>query len=123
MKKVFISVGMTGRAEIEVRNDIKRASENIRKLYGKEVEIVHNYDCVAPEGAERLWYLGEAIKQLGDCDVCYFVRNWMLSDGCLVERYICGLYSINTIVESDDRDGVVKLGNGIWWDIKRGMIV
>lgn len=123
MKKVFISVGMSGRNEIDVRNDIKRASENIRKLYGEEVEIVHNYDCVAPEGSGRLYYLGEAIKQLGDCDVCYFVRNWALSDGCVAERHVCGLYSIDTILESDDRDGVVKLGNGIWWDIKRRMIV
>ena len=123
MKKVFISVGMTGRAEIDVRNDIKRASENIRKLYGKDVEIVHNYDCVAPEGSGRLYYLGEAIKQLGECDVCYFVRNWEHSDGCVVERHICGLYSIDTIVESDRKDGVVKLGNGFWWDIKRGMII
>ena len=120
MKKVFISVPMSGRAEINVRNDIKRASETIIKLYGEDVEIVHNYDCVAPEGAGRLWYLGEAIKQLGECDVCYFVKHWECSEGCLIEREICKVYLIDILIESDTRDGVILKG-GLWWNINTGM--
>lgn len=97
MKRVFISVPMNGREEIDVRNDIKRASENIRKFYSENVEIVHNYDCVASENTSRLWYLGEAIKQLGECDVCYFVEGWRNSNGCLIEFNICKLYGIGII--------------------------
>lgn len=92
--KVFISVGMSGREESDVRRDIERASENIRKLYGENVEIVHNYDCVAPEGSGRLWYLGEAIKQLGDCYACYFCNGWRNSKGCCIEWYVCRLYGM-----------------------------
>jgi hypothetical protein len=107
MKKVFISVGMSGRAEIDVRKDIERASNIIRKLYGEDVDIIHNYDCVAPANAERLWYLGEAIKQLGECDTCYFVRRWELYSGCLIERDVCNAYRIDIIDEVDEVDDVV----------------
>lgn len=99
MKKVFISVPMNGREEFDIRIDIKRASENIRKIYGEDVEIIHNYDCVAPENAGRLWYLGEAIKQLGKCDICYFVDGWAESNGCRIEHEICDLYEVDIFYE------------------------
>lgn len=99
MRKIFISVPMTGREEIDVRNDIKKASENIRKLYGEDFEIIHNYDYKAPENAERLWYLGEAIKQLGECDICWFVDGWRKSNGCTIEYCICRHYGIKFVEE------------------------
>ena len=66
VKKVFISVGMSGRYECDVSQDICRAYENVHKLFG-ECEIVDNWCCDGPEYTGRLWYLGEAIKKLGDC--------------------------------------------------------
>ena len=99
--KVFISVGMSGRDEKDVRNDIMRISNRIIGLGFDGITIIHNYDCVRPADCENnhLWYLGEAIKQLGECDVCYFCKGWENHRGCLVEFEVCKLYDIEIIFE------------------------
>lgn len=100
MQKVFISVGMNGRPCGDVLDDIARAKENITHKYGPlNLYITHNYDCKFPDGGERLYCLGEAIKKLGDCDACYFVKDWEKHKGCLVEYLVCKLYGIEIIVE------------------------
>lgn len=99
MTKIFISVGMRGRQEEDVIRDICRACQNINTRFGMDVEIVDNWDCQGPDDAGRLWYLGEAIKKLGDCDVCYFVKNWQKHKGCKAEYEICKLYGIEIIEE------------------------
>lgn len=98
MRKVFVSVGMNGRNESEVLADLKQAEEEIKKKFcNEEVEIVHNYFCKAPEGSGRLYYLGEAIKNMDGCDACYFVEGWENHAGCIAERFICNLYNIQMI--------------------------
>lgn len=99
MKKVFISVGMRGREFKDVLRDLNNAYRSIRNMF-KEVEIIHNYNCVGPDDAGRLWYLGEAIKKLGDCDICYFVKGWRNHKGCIAEYEICKLYGIEIIEEA-----------------------
>ena len=99
MKKVFISVGMNGRDNRDVALDIGRAVAKIVDRYGRDVELVDNYDCVAPENVGRLWYLGEAIKKLDGCEVCYFVKGWEKHKGCLVEMEVCKIYGIETVEE------------------------
>ena len=98
-KKVFISVGMNGRYECDVAKDICRAYEDIHKMFG-DCYIVDNWCCEGPEYAGRLWYLGEAIKKLGDCDICYFVKGWQNHKGCRAEMEVCKLYGIQVIEEA-----------------------
>ena len=99
MKKVFISVGMRGRDYHDVEFDICRARQIVRKMFGQDVEVVDNWDCRGPGNAVRLWYLGEAIKKLGGCDACYFVKGWLHHKGCIAEMEICKLYGIEVIEE------------------------
>lgn len=109
MKKVFISVGMSGRNTLDVIRDIKRATEwltksvldqNFDPIFDSDY-IVTNFDCKTPEGTNRrLWCLGEAIKKLGECDICYFVKGWQNHKGCIIEHQICELYGIKIIEES-----------------------
>ena len=104
MKKVFVSVGMRGRDPKDVEADIARAEKWIHEhIYEKsfeDVKVVDNWDCQGPDNAGRLWYLGEAIKKLGDCDICYFVKGWQYHKGCVAEMEICKLYGIEIIEES-----------------------
>lgn len=100
MKKVFISVGMRGREEQEVVSDILRANTKIIDMFGEYVEIIDNWDCRGPVNAGRLYYLGEAIKKLGDCDICYFVKGWQNHKGCVAEYEVCKLYGIKIIEEA-----------------------
>lgn len=103
-KKVFISVGMNGRDSKDVEADLRRAEEWIFEyifMDGRgDVEVIDNWSCQGPEDAGRLWYLGEAIKKLGDCDICYFVKGWQNHKGCRAEMEICKLYGIKVIEES-----------------------
>ena len=106
--KVFISVGMHGRDNNDVNADLKRARENIYKYYKlhydldeNNIEIIDNYSCKAPSNASRLWYLGEAIKKLGECKLCYFVKGWEKHKGCVIEMEICNLYEIIVIKEPE----------------------
>lgn len=104
MIKVFISVGMRGRANEDVEEDIRRANhwiyQNIYCNTTQDVQAIDNWDCQGPENAGRLWYLGEAIKKLGECDICYFVKGWQNHKGCIAEMEICKLYGIEVIEES-----------------------
>lgn len=98
MKKVFISVGMRGRTDEDVMADIKRAKLNISNMFD-DVKIIDNWDCECPDEAVRLYCLGEAIKKLGDCDICYFVKGWQKHKGCIVEMEVCKLYGIEIVKE------------------------
>lgn len=99
MKKVFISVGMRGRENDAVLMDIARAIGNSIELFGLDIETVNNWNCKGPDNAGRLYYLGEAIKKLGDCDACYFCKGWQNHKGCLAEMEICKIYGIEIIEE------------------------
>lgn len=101
--KVFISVGMHKRSGEAVRKDIEMATLAICERFGTDVEIIHNYDCPKPVVHSRLYYLGEAIKQLGKCDACYFVDGWQHHKGCVVEKTVCDIYGIQCIIESVDK--------------------
>ena len=91
--KVFISVGMRGRSDEDIKNDIDRATKDILNRWS-DAEIVDNFVEKPENATERLYYLGEAIKKLGECDVCYFVGDWWNYSGCAVEHEVCNQYGI-----------------------------
>lgn len=96
--KVFISVGMKDRSDEDIKEDIERATKDILKRW-PDAEIVDNF-VEKPEGVtERLYCLGESIKKLGECDMCYFVKNWGQYHGCYVEWEVCCQYNILPIQE------------------------
>lgn len=107
MKKVFVAVGMNGRSDEEIAMDIFRAHDNIRNIVrdrGIEpfsINVIDNFDCEYEGEGEpsRLWYLGEAIKKLGTCDTCYFVKGWQDYKGCRAEYEVCKIYGIDIIEE------------------------
>lgn len=113
MHTVFISVPMSGRANSDVRMDIARATRIIKKIFddaGKEVNIMHNFDCVVgpPEDCvhlvtNSLRYLGEAVHQMAFCDMVFFCDGWEKSPGCNIEREICKRYNIK-IIDEDAAD-------------------
>ena len=105
IKQVFISVGMSGRLESEVMSDIRRAWNEVHDIFDKywTVKVYHNFNCAPPSDelkVERLYYLGEAIKKLGECDACYFTKGWQSYRGCKAEYEICKLYGIEIIEEA-----------------------
>lgn len=106
--KIFVSVGIGGRADSDINEDLRRANDNIRnycneyyKIDPKNIEIINTYNCEAPADASSLWYLGESIKKLGECSICYFVKGWKNHKGCAIEMEVCKSYGIEVIEEAE----------------------
>lgn len=96
--KVFISLPMHGRSDKEIQEDLKEARSAIGLIFpNQELTILHNYGCIAPSGAGKLFYLGSAIQRIDGADAVYFCKGWQEAKGCQVEHYICELYGIQRI--------------------------
>ena len=93
MKRIFLSLGFSGRSEEKVMEDINNAKEYIKSIHkDEEIEFIHNYYY---NGVNRVECLGEAIKKMSACDFVYFINNWSDHKGCVIENNICELYNIN----------------------------
>ena len=99
MKTIFISVGMHGRSDYEVCEELARAYRELRGMYGEAIKILDNFRMENTGEHSRLYYLGEAIKKLGKCDACYFCKGWQEYKGCTIEHQVCELYGIEIIEE------------------------
>lgn len=92
--KVFLSLGMSGREEKDVLNDIAEATEYIHSLF-PDYEIINTYfQEEAPKDAGQTYYLGRSIQILGGCDQVWFINDWENYRGCRVEHAVCEQYGI-----------------------------
>jgi hypothetical protein len=93
MKKIFLSLGFSGRTKEEIQKEIEAAKDYIKRSYypDEEVQFVDNYDYA---GSNRVECLGEAIKKMSVCDKVYFINNWFSYKGCLIEKKVCYDYNI-----------------------------
>lgn len=97
--KVFISQPMRGLAEREIKLNRAKAIENIKKLYGNDVEIIDNY---FDADGKPLFKLGKSIELLSKADIIYLCKGWNKARGCKIE-YMCALdYDIKIIFEEGD---------------------
>ena len=94
--RVFLSYPMNGRT----REECLKTRENMIRFLGPDDEWVDNLDCKAPEGAGPLYYLGEAIKQLGKCDAIMLHEDYGRARGCRVEAKVAREYGIEIFVMS-----------------------
>lgn len=44
-----------------------------------------------------LWFLGESLKRLSECDYVIFVEGWKEARGCRLENECCKAYGIKVI--------------------------
>ena len=108
MLTVYISQPMTGRDETDIIEERGRAAEEIKAIYGKDVEICDSYRTdIEREHAEStmlyynntpdLYWLGESLKSLSWADVIWFCDGWEHSRGCKVENLAASLYGIEKL--------------------------
>ena len=90
-KKVFISHPMTNLSEKKVMEIREEAMAYLDEKYKDKYEFTYidNYHHDdAPANAGSIWHLGRSIQQLDEADFIYFVPNYSLSEGCMIERLI-----------------------------------
>ncbi len=113
MKKIFLSLPMSGRSDEEIKAQIeKMKAEFLLKNpfdEGEEIIFVDNLEndidpsrCVDVK-TEPLLYLGEAIRKLAYCDGAYFGIGAQ-ARGCVVEMEVCDSYDIPTFVKIIEKD-------------------
>nr|UVM95726.1 MAG: protein of unknown function DUF4406 [Bacteriophage sp.] len=94
--KVFIPQPTRGLAEREIKLNRAKAIENIKSLYGNDVEIIDNYF----DGNEKpLFNLGKSIELLSKADIIYLCKGWNKARGCKIEYMCASDYDIKIIFE------------------------
>ena len=98
--KVFISTRFSGLPEEEVRATLAKAEEAVKAKFGKDAEIVHNYDYVPGENVKdkSMECVGEAIKKIANCDAIAFVGDYC-SRGCGIEERIAMNHGMTRIYD------------------------
>lgn len=109
MKKIFLSLPMSGRSDEEIMAQIEemKAEFLLKNPFddGEEIEFTHNFKEMEVEAitfdpfeGERkipaLYYLGRAINKMAYCDGVYFGKGWSNARGCQIEREVAYTYGI-----------------------------
>lgn len=97
--KVFISQPMRWLAEREIKLNRAKAIENIKRLYGDDVEIIDNY---FNDDEKPLFKLGKSIELLSTADIIYLCKGWNKARGCKIEYMCASDYDIKIIFEEGD---------------------
>ena len=78
--RMFLSLGMRGRDEKAILEDIAMATHYAKSMYAEsatECEVINAYNQEeAPEDAGPTYYLGRSIQILGSCDQVWFLNDW-----------------------------------------------
>lgn len=121
MKRVFLSLPMSGRTDKDIYKQIEEMKRWIIKsgYFGDEAIIFDhnlgcnpqgyaiaddyeehgiNYRCIPAElRKEPLLYLAAAIKQMAYCDCVFFGNGWTKARGCCIERNVALSYHIPVV--------------------------
>lgn len=125
MKRIFLSLPMSGRSDEEIKTQIEEMkAEFLLKNpldKGEEIAFVHNFEEMEVitntfdlfEGERKtpaLYYLGRAINKMAYCDGVLFAEDFTLARGCLVEEIVAKRYGIDTYyisVSADDGEKII----------------
>ena len=105
--KAFISCPMNEKDEAEVRKVQADALSNLNHIahcLRKDVqfELLETYTKNdVPDGAGRVWFLGDSIRILDSADILIFAGDWEKSKGCRREKAIATEYGIPNFTDKD----------------------
>lgn len=104
--KIFISQPFHGLTEEQVMAKRQRIVELLDERGYPNIEIIDNYHKAdVPDGAGRVWYLGDSIRQMDEADLVVFTTNYREAKGCMVEFKVALLYSMRFVFEWELRGG------------------
>lgn len=115
VRKIFLSLPMRNRSDEEIKNDIDKATELLKKLFGSSVVVNHSYitpleSDILTEGKKygSAWYLGRALQIMAQCDTICRLPGCDEAYGCRVEETYAAWDQMNIInIHSWDENRVV----------------
>lgn len=98
--KVFISQPMRDKTKAEIASERKQAEISLKERFpNEEIEIIDNYFENAPDGVKPLYFLAKSLELLSTADLAYFIGDWRIYRGCLIELNVALQYGIECIFE------------------------
>ena len=97
MKKVFISQLMKGKTDEEIKKERQELTEEAKKLFGIDCEIIDSFFEGAPAHKKPLWFLGKSIEKLADAEVVIMGKGWEKGRGCVIENECAKFYGIDIV--------------------------
>lgn len=109
--KVFISVPMRGRTDVEIAEAITIAKSKLAKMAEENNDIIEYVDnfVIMPTKNEvddikdpSMWCLGGAIQEMSKCDAIYFCPGWQEARGCVIENEVAVSYGLIRLYQNDE---------------------
>ena len=99
--KVFISQPMRDKSKAEILSARKQAKTFLEERYPNEkIEIINNFFEDKPEEVNPLYFLAKSLELMSTADLAYFIGDWRIYRGCLIELNLALQYGIECIFES-----------------------
>lgn len=96
--KVMISQPMQGLSEEEIQTQFEKIKQMIEGYGGTVVDVYFKEDWDKADMPNKpLYFLGETIKKMSECDAVYFADDWFRSRGCSILYYIALKYGLKTL--------------------------
>lgn len=89
--KVFISQPMNGLPDDLVLHERMKI---IYRLHIDPIDVINSFIKEVPEGAGRIWCLGDSIRLMDQADLVVFHKDWKKARGCRIEHDVCMAYKI-----------------------------
>ena len=105
MSKLFVSLPMRFRNDIDIYNEMYALKNLIEENTGEEFELIDTLDVSeAPDYiVNDCWFLGQSITKLSQADLVVFSPHWTRATGCIIEHMVCAFYDIPYVdVRLDD---------------------
>lgn len=110
MKKVYISLPISGLQIEMVKQNAEKAAEYLKKT---GYEPVTPFEASPNENVSYAHHLGKNIEALLECDAVLFLKGWEQSKGCQLERYAAMIYKKEIILPwgiSNDKEFEIIAG-------------
>lgn len=98
MKRIFVSVPMKGRTEVEIKVSIQKMKKIAEIYEGEELELIDSYiEDNPPDNCNQgIWYLAKSMERLSRADVFIGIDEVYDWRGCDIENKAALAYGIKS---------------------------
>lgn len=100
MKKLFISMPMSGMSREEIVVRMAEAKSDAERIVGEPVELIDSVFDYEAGISNPVEYIGKAIIAMSQADHVYFAVGWKNARGCRVEHVVAVSYDMSIIDEN-----------------------
>lgn len=96
MKKIYVSIPITGENYIDQRNHAFIVATDLAQ---KDWDVITPFDIVKKVCTPYNEAMGKCVETLLDCDAIFMCKGWQKSDGCRAELQVALVYGKEVITE------------------------